>query len=885
MSKNFKRYAIKGVLAILLLGFLSTILKAQEIPKPVDVFGFEPGANYELIDNDQLEKYYRLLADASDRVILKEIGETHRGNDLLLLIISSKENLANLEKYKSISQKLAKAKDVSEKEAKQLSREGKAVVWIDSGLHSTELAHSQHNPVFAYKMASGESPEIRKMRDEVILLNMPMMNPDGHDIVVDWYRQQKDTEFALTNPPEVYHEYVGHDNNRDWYMLLQNESQAVSEMLYEEWFPQIVVNHHQMGEMPPRMFIPPFANPINPNIPAMAVRGTNLVGEHMANRFAGEGKSGVIQGITFNMWWNGGMRTVPYFHNMVGILTESTHRSPVPKEWTEEDIPEKLVRGGNEIPMDESSIFYPDPWEGGTTSMKQMVDYHLTASMGVMDIAVKRKQEWLYNIYQMGRDAIEKGKEENPYAYVISPDQWDRAEAVNLLKALKKGGIEIQQATADFKYDGKTYPKDSYVVYSSQAFRPYLKDLLEPQFYPDRRLYPDGPPEPPYDMAGWTLPIQMGIDVTKIEDHVDIDTKAVGKLTSFKGTVHNSNSSGYLIPSNSNMGIVAVNNLLKEGHEVERLKEEVSVDDQTFEPGAFYVESSNNAKQLLRNTSREYGIDIFGVDSKPNVQNMSIDKPKIGIYQSWTGSMDEGWTRWIFDNYDFEYDRLKNRDIQGGELQEYDVIILPSMSAFRLLNGHEQGTMPEKYVGGLGVEGAYHLKKYVESGGTIVGWEGATDFLMSQFGLPVKDALDGISQEDFFIPGSLVKLRTDNSNPQALGVEENHAGFFLRQSKAFSVVEPAEVEDKKAEGPPVEVFSWYGDENILLSGWALGEEEHLAGKPAAVRVGLGGGEVVLVGFRPQLRAQPRATFKFLFNPILNSASKDLSQVSEWTEEN
>lgn len=872
------------MLALVLFGFLSASLKAQEVPKPADVFGFEPGANYELIDNNQLEEYYRLLADASDRVILKEIGETYRGNDLLLLIISSKENLNNLDKYKDISKKLAKAKDVSDKEAKQLSREGKAMVWIDSGLHSTELAHSQHNPVFVYKMATGKSPEIQKMRDEVILLNMPMMNPDGHEIVVDWYRQQKDTEFALTNPPEVYHEYVGHDNNRDWYMMLQKESQAVSKMLYEEWFPQIVVNHHQMGEMPPRMFIPPFANPINPNIPAMAVRGTNLVGEHMANRFAGEGKSGVIQGITFNMWWNGGMRTVPYFHNMVGILTESTHRSPVPQEWTEDDIPEKLVRGGDEIPMDESSIFYPDPWEGGTATMKQMVDYHLTASMGVMDIAVKRKQEWLYNMYQMGRDAIEKGNESDPFAYLISPDQWDPAESVNLLKALKKGGIEIHRATSDFEYNGENYPKNSYVVYSSQAFRPYLKDLMEPQFYPDRRLYPDGPPEPPYDMAGWTLPIQMGVNVAKIEDHVDIDTKAVEKLTPFKGNVYNRNSAGYLIPANSNMGMVAVNNLLKEGHQIDRLTEDVSLDGRIFEPGAFYVGNSNYVQELLGDASRKYGIDIFGVDGKPDVQSMKIKQPKIGIYQSWTGSIDEGWTRWIFDNYGFEYDRLKDNEVRTGELETYDVIILPSMSASRLLNGHEQGTMPEQYVGGLGVEGAYHLKKFVESGGTIIGWEGATDFLMNQFGLPVEDALEGISEEDFFIPGSLVKLRTDNSNPQALGIEEDHAGFFLRQSKAFSVVEPAEVEDKKAEGPPVEVFSWYGDEDILLSGWALGEEEHLAGKPAAVRIALGEGEVVLVGFRPQLRAQPRATFKFLFNPILNSASEDLSGVSEWTKE-
>ncbi|MGM0545453.1 MAG: M14 family metallopeptidase [Bacteroidota bacterium] len=878
MADFFKKWLLKSGFCLLLFGMLSVQLFAQEVPKPADVFGFEPGADYELIDNDQLEKYYRALADASDRVVLKEIGETHRGNTLLLLIISSKENLANLDKYKGISQKLAKAKELSDDKAQELSKEGKTVVWIDSGLHSTELAHSQHNPVFAYKMATSESAEFKQMRDEVILLNMPMMNPDGHNIVVDWYRQQKDTEFANTNPPEVYHEYIGHDNNRDWYMMLQNESQAVSNVLYKEWFPQIVVNHHQMGEMPPRMFIPPFANPINPNIPAMAVRGTNLVGEHMANRFAGEGKSGVIQGITFNMWWNGGMRTVPYFHNMVGILTESTHSSPIPKEWDEDDIPEKIVRGGNEISMEESSIFYPDPWEGGTASMKQMVDYHLTASMGVMDIAVKRQDEWLYNMYQMGRDAIEKGQQKDPYAYVISPDQWDRAETVNMLKALQKGGIQIHRATSDFEFNGETYPEDSYVIYTSQAFRPYLIDLMEPQFYPDRRLYPDGPPEPPYDMAGWTLPIQMGVDVDRLEEKIEIQTKTVDKITPFEGDIDR-RVEGYVLSSRSNMDMVAVNRLLQDGHGVHRLAEGTD----ELPAGSFYVKRSKSVQNILKEAADEFGLQISGVNEKPSVELMKLNNPRVGIYQSWTASMDEGWTRWIFDNYDFDYSVLHDSDLQNRDLDEYDIIILPSMSASRILNGHEQGTMPKEYVGGLGIEGTYQLKKFVETGGTVVGWEGATDFLINQFGLPVEDALANVAQDEFFIPGSLIKMKTDNANPQAYGVEEDHAGFFLGNSKAFSVVEPAEVEGKKAEGPPVEVFSWYEDEDLLLSGWALGEEEHLAGKPAALRVGLGDGEVVLVGFRPQLRAQSRATFKFLFNPIFNSASGDLSEISEWTQ--
>lgn len=876
------RLVSRSLFALLFFTVCFIPLFGQEVPSPTEFFGFEPGTNYKLIDNGQLEEYYRTLSETSERVLLREIGETHRGRTLLLLMISSEENLARLDDYREISERLAHAKDLSDDEARQLAEEGKAVVWIDSGLHSPELAHSQHNPEFAYHMATDESPETRKMRDEVILLNMPMMNPDGHDIVVDWYREQRGTEFELTRPPRVYHEYIGHDNNRDWYMLLQNESKAVADVLYNEWYPQIVLNHHQMGEMPARMFIPPFADPVNPNIPAMAIRGTNLVGEHMANRFAAEGKSGIIQGITFNMWWNGGMRTVPYFHNMVGILTESTHSSPVPRKWDEEDIPDHIVRGSNVISMKNPSVFYPDPWKGGWSSMRQMVEYHMTASLGVMDIAEKRKQEWLYNIYQMGRNAIEAGAENDPYAYVISPNQWDRAEAIEMLKVLQRGGIDIQRATSGFKVDETSYPAGSYVIYTGQAFRPYLIDLMEPQSYPDRRLYPDGPPEPPYDMAGWTLPIQMGVDVKRLTEPFEIDTEWAEEITPFPGSIRGSGRAGFLISPTSNMADVLAVKLLNDGYTVHRLTEAIHYNHVSMNAGAFFVEQKNSGMvALMRQYSREYGLNIAGLNQKPEVNSIQLNTPNIAMYQSWTSPMDEGWTRWIFDHYGFDYTTLHNADIRQGNLNGYDLIILPSMSADAILNGHEHGTMPKAYTGGVGLEGALQLKQFVENGGTILAWEGATDFLIEQFGLPIRNSLKSVDRQDFFIPGSLVQIETDNSHPHAFGVQKQHAAFFLGQSRAFSVVEPAKAEDRVGEGPAVEVISRYSEEAILLSGWALGEDQYLSGKPAALRAGLGEGEMVLIGFRPQLRAQPRATFKFLFNTIFSASADGVPAIEPW----
>ncbi len=873
---------ITRILLLFLISVFSASVFAQQIPEPADMIGFKPGTDYKLADKDQLEAYYRAVADASDRIILREIGTTHHGNTLLLLIISSEENLAQLDHYRSISERLARARGLTDEEARQLSEEGKPVVWIDSGLHSPELAHSQHNPAFVYHMATDESEETRRMRDDVILLNMPLMNPDGHQIVVDWYRKYRDTAYELTEPPYVYHEYIGHDNNRDWYMLLQNESRAVAKVIYNEWYPQIVVNHHQMGEMPPRMFIPPFDDPVNPNIPPMAVRGTNLVGEHMANRFAAEGKSGIIQGITFNMWWNGGMRTAPYFHNMVGILTESTHRSPVPKYWAEDDIPETLVRGSVEVPMKSPSIFYPDPWQGGWTSLGQMVDYHLTASLGVMDIASKRKEEWLYNMYQMGRNAIELGNNGSPYAYIIPPDQWDAPETIEMLKCLDRGGIEIHRATSNFTVGDNDYPEGSYVIYAAQAFRPHLLDMMEPQSYPDRRLYPGGPPDPPYDMAGWTLPIQMGVHVIRVDDPVDISAEVIEEITHFSGDIAGSDRFGYLLPARSSMSSVLVNRMLADGHSIYRTAEIFEHGENIFEAGTFIIENQDGTGETVRRKSREIGLNLSGLDEMPDVNRYRISQPRIAMYQSWTSHIDEGWTRWIFDNYGFEYTTLHDADIRNGDLYGYDIIILPAIASRRMMRGNEPGTIPDEYVGGLGVEGALNLKKYVESGGMILGWDGATDFLIDNFGLPVENRLRNVDRQDFFIPGSLVAMNTDNKHPFAYGVQPETAAFFVTrrgsQSRSFSIIEPAEVEDRRAPEPMVEVFSRFADDNILLSGWALGEKQYLGGKPSAVRVGLGEGQVIMLGFRPQFRAQPRGTFNFIFNAIYASSCEGMPEV-------
>ena len=866
----------------------------DDIPTPEEVIGFEPGTDYKLADNSQLEDYYRELAAASERIELETIGETHQGRDLLMMYISSEDNLEERNRWRAISETLGRADGLDDEEARELAEDGKPVVWIDHGLHSAELAVAQSGPHLAYHLATDASDETLRILDDVMLLMMPVMNPDGQDIVVDWWREVKDTPFAETvtgtGPPWVWHEYIDHDNNRDWYMLLQNESRAVADVIYNTWYPQIVVNHHQMGEMPPRMFVPQFADPVNPHIPPLTTRGTNLVGEHMANRYAGKDMPGVIQGITFNMWWNGGMRTAPYFHNMVGILTESTHRSPLPKEWDyDEDIPEHIVRGGEEIPMKRPTVNYPNPWEGGETNLMEMVDYHVEGSLAILDIASQRSEEWLYNFYQMGRDAIETGEDGDPYAYVVPEEQWDAPEAVEMLRVLDRGGIEMHRATDEFTAGDATYPAGTYVLYAGQAFQAHLKDMLERQEYPDRRLYPDGPPEPPYDMAGWTLPIQMGVDVDRIDEPFDADVEEVDEVPPPEGALRASADYGYALSSQSNMATTAVNRLLEEGYTIHRTGEPMDAQGETKPEGTFVIKSDSDAtRATLEAMSDELGLEFTGLAEAPDVDTYAIDQPEIAKYKSWVRNIDGGWARWVLDTYEVPYDTLHNERIQGGDLGNYDVLMMPAQNPESIQRGHEPGSMPEEYVGGLGAHGATAIDEFVRDGGTVVAWDGATDFLIDQLELPVRNNVRGVAEEDFFIPGSLVQLEVDTSHPVGFGMQETAGAWFVdrrgSQSRSFEIIEPAEAEDRRAEDPPVEPIAWFDEEEVLQSGWAQGEEEHLAGKPAAVRVEWGAGDLVLLGVRPHFRGQPRDTFKLLFNGLQLGATEGVPAVDPTARE-
>ena len=838
----------------------------SQIPKPSETFGFEVGADYKLADYDQMLAYYETLAASTNRVQMIDIGKSVMGRPIKLVFISSEENMKSLDKWRTISEKLSRAR-ITPEEAKQLSVDGKAIVWFDGGMHATESAHAQMTSELMWRIASEESDEMKKIRDNVITLVVPVINPDGVDIVVDWYKKNLGTPYETTGPPILYQKYVGHDNNRDWFMNNMPETKAVTSVLYNQWYPQIVHNHHQTSPSWARIFLPPFRSPVNPNIHPGVTTGVNLVGTAMANRFAMKKMPGVISGTAYSMFWNGGMRTTPYYHNQIGILTEVAHATPTPRFYD----PKKKPKNVGRKPSNGTEIFYPYPWEGGESHFRDAVDYMLMASMGVLDLAADKKDEFLYNIYDMGKDAIENSKE--AFAYIIPKEQWNPSEAINLANILMQGGLEAHKTTSSLSIGDKTYDAGSIILYGAQAFRPYLTDLMEKQDYPDQFLYPGGPPQPPYDLAGWTLPMQMGVSVDRIDVGFNTNAELISSKLSYDEGVVDGNGN-YLFSNKDNLSALAVNRLQKAGHTVGQLK----ADSNGFSAGSFVVQGKKSLNNQVSKLSKELGIDFKGITSLKNVTYNELSNIKVGLYKSWQANMDEGWTRWMLEQFEFDIDTLHNEDIKNGKLSQYSAIIFPSQSPNGILHGRQKNSMPEKFTGGIGLEGMSKINNYAKSGGTVVFFDSASDLAIEQLGLPVRNVISGLSSSDFFIPGSLIRMKVDTKNPLAYGMMEEVAASFNR-SRAFQTIKQrksgeggvAEIADAP-KANVIEVAS-YASEHILMSGWAMGEDRYLKNKSAMMHIPHDNGNIILFGFRPQFRGQPRGTYKLIFNSIYLGAEK------------
>ena len=872
--------------AALALVAVSATTAQSPVPAPESVIGFQPCADYKLATYEVISDYFRKLDAATERMQLFEIGRTAEGRTQILTVISSEENLRNLAKYKRIARSLALNRDedgrpLTDAGARQLAREGKAMIWIDFGLHATEVAHAQTAPWMAWKAVTEDTEEMREIRDNVIFILVPNLNPDGGTLVANWYTTHlgKPWEMQL---PELYQKYVGHDNNRDWFMFNQPESKNIAKQLYDEYFPQIVYNQHQTAPFPARIFVPPFEDPANFNIPPLVMRGINTVGDAITRRLDQEGKVGAISRVSFDTWWNGGMRTAPYFHNMVGILTETAHATATPADYDATRFPRRFSNGESTL---EPSTYYPSPYRGGHWTLRHSCEYMITGSMAVLDIGAKRKQEWLYDSYQMARDAIAAGAGEH---YIVPAEQWDAHAAVRMVNVLRTGGVEIERAVAPFVAGGRQYSAGSFIIRGAQPWLPYVRDLLNPQVYPDRRLYPDGPPEPPYDVSGWTLNMQMGVAVDRVTGGpVTAQTERVTSASAGAGRVGGTAKAAYAIDPRTNDAFIAVNRLLKAGDAVYRSAAAVNAGGATLPPGAFLIAAGQGTHARVEAAAKALGLQIAALDTNPPGEALRVKAPRVGLYNAWGGNMDEGWTRWLLEQYEFPYTTLRDRDIRAGGLRaKFDVIVLPDATYQSMLTGLAPGTMPEEYVGGMTPRGAQHLLQFTGEGGTLVAMDTATELPVTLMGLPIRNAVSELRENEFYIPGTLLRLDVDNSHPVAWGMPGQVAAFFAR-SPVFQIGRPAGRfgDARNAEPAPpagISVVGTYPGKDVLMSGWLMGES-YLHGKAAVVEATVDKGRVVLLGFRVQHRGQPHATFKLLFNSIYLGSSEKAALGSRQTD--
>ncbi len=890
-----RRVVLSLVVAALVLGRATAPVAQQTVPAPKDVLGFTPGDDYKLADFRQLQQYFQALDNASERVKVYSAGKSTEGNDMLVALISSEANLARADHYRDISRKLAYVRGVSPDAARALARDGKAVVWIDNGLHASEVATAQHAFVLAHRVATDDSAEIQEIRDNVILVLLPTVNPDGMNLVVDWYRKNLKTPSQDSPMPWLYQKYIGHDNNRDAYMQTQEETRVVNTLLYKEWLPQVMYNQHQAGWPPPRMFVPPFPDPFNPNIDSQVIRGIDLVGGAMLDRFERERKPGVVSRYQFSTWFNGSLRTAAYFHNMIGILTETWHPSATPFTYDLKRFPREFDNG---VPVTTPSSNYPNPWMGGTVRLADAVDYMLTGSLAVLQVAAKYREQFLLGIYQIGARQVEKGATEAPVAYIISPEQHDPPAAALFVETLMRGAVEVHRADGPFSADGTLYPAGTWVVRMDQPFRPFARDLLEPQRYPDRRSSPGGPPLPPYDSAGWTLAYQMGVSTVAVTSPLAATLTQLSEYPRVPGRVvlpsralphpaarptmssavadaglQEVGAGTYAIEPRANAAFRVVNRLLAAGVPVARMPPAVP-GDAALAPqspsGSFLVtiKDPRQGRQLADMVAAE-GVQAQRVDRLPRIAIPPLAAGRIGLYKSWVANIDEGWTRWLLEQYAFPYTTLTDADVRSGALRDrFDVIILPDQAPRRIVDGHQPtdrpregpwGPVPLAYQGGIGEAGVGALKTFVQSGGRLITFDAASDLPLESFGgvfAHIRNTVSPLSRTTFYCPGSVVRLDVDVTNPVAFGMSARPAAYFAN-SRGF-----------ETDNTTVVSIARYAAraEDVLMSGWLLGPER-LAGRHAVLQVPLGQGSVLLFGFRPQFRAQPHATFKLWFNGL------------------
>lgn len=873
-----KKYYILGLIFILVIIFPRLSIE-QPLPSPEEVFGFQMGADRKLADWYQIVDYFSMLEKGSDKIIIQKLGKTTLGKPFLLAIISSAENLRNLGRYQAIQQQLANPYELSKEKANELVEEGKIVVLVSLNIHSTEIGSSQESAELAFELITHSDPKTERILDNVILLLMPSLNPDGLQMVVDWYKKYVGTPHEGCRMPWLYHHYAGHDDNRDWFMFNLQESRLAAQVLYHEWFPEIVYDQHQMGSSGPRLFMPPYADPVNPNVHSILMAEINMLGKYVVADLHAQGFKGIVTGIRFNAYFEGTMSKTPLWHNMVGILSEMASARMA--------TPLYLPRGslgqyGPELPRYSRVTDFLDPWEGGWWRLRDIIEYEKAVTYSILELAATYKNKFMLNFYSLNAASIRKGQSEPPFAFIVPLNQHDPNSASEMLKRLQIGGVKIFRSQSQFVINGKTYPRSTYVIPLAQPCRPYIKDLLDVQKYPNLKLYPDGPPKPPYDYTGWTLPLQMGVQVIEVKHPLNVKLSLVRTFEFEPDGVEHAPAKYYLIERRYNNSFALLNKLLQKGIEVFWADEALQVDGKIYSAGTFIIPDQKGLGSLLQSLANEFEVPIYGADDPISVKGSRVHQPRLGLYQSWLASMDEGWTRLVLDTFKFSYKILHNNDIKKGNLvNSYEAIILPELSTSAIVDGRWRrnvepiigaAVMPKEYQGGIGKKGVEALKTFIKAGGTLITFGNASNFAIEKLRVPAANVLKGIERKDFYAPGSLLEIELDNSQPLAYGMPKQ-AAIRSTNSPAFRLL--PYIRESKAIG-------YYNDGNPLLSGWLIGPER-LAGHTALAEIPIEQGRVILLGFRVQCRAQTFGSFKLLFNSIYTCRIESLETLEVITK--
>jgi len=877
-------------------GVVSQAAPARGLTTPLEAFGHEVGADYRLITYSQFERYLQTLAGQSDRMKLLEIGKSSEGRTQYLSVVSSPQNLANIDRYQEIARRLAKAEGVSEAEARALAAEGKAVVWIDGGLHSTETVPPQALIAALYEWLTAEDAEARRILDDVVILFAPL-NPDGWELVSTWYMRNEDPlkrEYASI--PRLYQKYVGHDNNRDYYLSAMTETTNVNRQFFREWFPQIIYNHHQTAPAGTVVFMPPFRDPFNYNYDPLVMSTLSEVGAAMHSRLIEEGKPGstMRSGANYSTWNNGMERSVTYFHNAVGLLTEITGH-PTPSQISL--IPD------NQLPRND----LPLPVAPQTWRFAQSIEYSQSINRAVLNYASRNKDRVLFNIWRMGQNAIDKGNADtwritpsaidalnaaagenarrvdpalyesvlrdparrDPRGYVIPADQADLPTAVAFLNSLIKTGVDVERATRAFTIGSKTYPAGSYVVKTAQAYRPHVLDMFEPQDHPHDLQYPGGPPKLPYDATGYTLAMQMGVQFDRILDGFEAPTERVADVMAPPpGKIEGNGRAGWLIDHAPINGYVLTNRLLAAGVPVFWQEGETRAGRQTLAPGALWIPADDKARPIVEAAVRELGLSAHAVARAPGGERIALKPVRVGLVDRYGGSMASGWTQWMLEQFEYPFEVIYPQRLDAGDLnKDFDVLVFASdmipadLSAAAQREQPAPESIPAEYRGWLGHITAEktvpQIDAFARAGGSVV-TIGSAHRLAAAMGAPVQDVLTGpdgkpVASTDFFIPGAVMQTEVDNSRPLTFGAPSRMNVFFNRNAGFRPAGEGASMVR-------------YPQQVEVSSGWAIGADK-LSGADAVLDLEHGEGRVIVLGPDVVNRAQARASSRLLFNAL------------------